>query len=154
MDRKKTDLPAYKLASETNLVRRGVRGVVHTAYAIRSPLGSEERGVGCPRVVVGAAAHMASGLCQLASIAPSEAWWGALGDSAVPETSDIGGCEQRCGRAGCSVWYASYMYGRVQMTTKLAELLFQHAMRPSFGGDGPCSSLSCPSSTYLPCCLH
>jgi hypothetical protein len=33
---------------------------VHTAYAIRSPLGSEESGVGCPRVVVGAAAQMAS----------------------------------------------------------------------------------------------
>ena len=73
MDRKKTDLPAYKLASESNLVRQGVRGVLHTAYAIRSPLGSEERGVGCPRVVVGAAAHMASGLCQLASIAGCEA---------------------------------------------------------------------------------
>lgn len=63
MDRKKTDLPAYKLASETNAVPR--RTGVHTAYAIRSPLGSEERGVGCPRVVVGAAAQMASGLCQL-----------------------------------------------------------------------------------------
>lgn len=31
-----------------------------TAYAIRSPLGSDERGVGCPRVVVGDAAQMAS----------------------------------------------------------------------------------------------
>lgn len=40
MDRRKTDLP--------------------DAYAIRSPFGSAERGVGCPRVVVGEAAHMAS----------------------------------------------------------------------------------------------
>jgi hypothetical protein len=31
-----------------------------TAYAMRSPLGSDERGVGCPRVVVGEAAQMAS----------------------------------------------------------------------------------------------
>jgi hypothetical protein len=31
-----------------------------TVYAIRSPLGSEERGVACPRVVVGDAAQMAS----------------------------------------------------------------------------------------------
>ena len=31
-----------------------------TAYAIRSPLGSDERGVACPRVVVGEAAQMAS----------------------------------------------------------------------------------------------
>ena len=30
------------------------------AYAIRSPLGSEDSWVGWPRVVVGAAAHMAS----------------------------------------------------------------------------------------------
>jgi hypothetical protein len=31
-----------------------------TAYAIRSPFGSDERGVGCPRVVEGEAAQIAS----------------------------------------------------------------------------------------------
>jgi len=38
---------------------------VFTAYAIRSPFGSAERGVGCPRVVVGEAAQMASDHGQL-----------------------------------------------------------------------------------------
>jgi hypothetical protein len=33
-----------------------------TAYVRRSPFGSEERWVCCPREVVGAAAHMASGI--------------------------------------------------------------------------------------------
>lgn len=62
MDRKKTDLPAYSVSSEPRAVPLYVALLLHTAYAIRSPLGSDDRGVGCPRVVVGAAAQMASAL--------------------------------------------------------------------------------------------
>ena len=60
MDRKKTDLPAYGVSSEIRAVPLNVALHPHTAYAIRSPFGSDDRGVGCPRVVVGAAAQMAS----------------------------------------------------------------------------------------------
>jgi hypothetical protein len=42
------------------LIEVGGLGSSCTAYAIRSPLGSDERGVGCPRVVEGEAAQIAS----------------------------------------------------------------------------------------------
>lgn len=63
---------------------------LHTAYAIRSPLGSEESGVGCPRVVVGDAAQMAS--VYVSSRAQHSTRIPKL--SHLPETSDIG---QMCG---------------------------------------------------------
>ena len=37
---------------------------IHTAYAILSPLGSEDKGVGWPRVVVGEAAQIASAMSR------------------------------------------------------------------------------------------
>ena len=56
---------------------------LRTAYAMRSPLGSEERGVGCPRAVVGDAAHMASVLISFCNSSGSA--------NAIPEISDIFG---------------------------------------------------------------
>jgi hypothetical protein len=57
------DLPDCHMSAQWPLAA-GV-GPVLTAYAIRSPLGSDERGVGCPRVVVGDAAQMASGMVSI-----------------------------------------------------------------------------------------
>jgi hypothetical protein len=65
MDRTKTDFP--------------------DAYAILAPLGSEESGVGCPLVVVGAAAQMAS-VSRQCTCTPMR----TEGDSVhLPETRDM-----------------------------------------------------------------
>jgi hypothetical protein len=56
MDRRKMDFPDCSISP---LNHDGTSSRL-TAYAIRSPLGSEESGVGCPRVVVGDAAQIAS----------------------------------------------------------------------------------------------
>jgi hypothetical protein len=59
MSRRKMDLldfgmsESYWLGSEWCMLGR-------TAYAMRPPFASEDRGVGCPRVVLGDGAQMAS----------------------------------------------------------------------------------------------
>lgn len=57
------DLPDCSTAVSLSLVAQTPSSL--TAYAIRSPLGSDERGVGCPRVVVGDAAQTASAAVKI-----------------------------------------------------------------------------------------
>lgn len=91
MDRRKTDLPAYSGPSECEAAPRQACVGVHTAYASRSPLGSEESGVGCPRVVVGDAAQMASVGASACALEVRRSLW------PLPDTRDIG-CASSCAR--------------------------------------------------------
>jgi hypothetical protein len=59
MLRTKMDLLDYT-KSGRGLMRQPAGRSEHTAYAIRSPFGSVDRIVGCPRFVVGDAAQIAS----------------------------------------------------------------------------------------------
>jgi hypothetical protein len=101
---------------------------VHTAYAIRSPLGSEESGVGCPRVVVGAAAQMAS-VCvrQRRGLLVHGSVW------SVPETSDIGRYGCLC-EVAVRLWIGVRVLGGVGRSKWAACSCFTSNQSPSLAG--------------------
>jgi hypothetical protein len=92
-------------------------GLQPTAYAIRSPLGSDERGVGCPRVVEGEAAQMASGRVSLGR--GEEDWCGS--PAYLRQGTWCGVC------TGCSVQCA------VTMTTEANRIEAKKATRTESG---------------------